>query len=89
MLTVTDNPLILAARAKALIESGEECYDALDEEHQLLLQESARAMLLAMRKPSAAILRAGATVHGRGGYSTGELDSMLVWERMIDAAESE
>lgn len=42
---MTDTPLIRAARALALSDSGEDCYDSLDEASQERLQESVRAVL--------------------------------------------
>lgn len=48
---MTDTPLIRAAHALALSDSGEDCYDSLDDAMQLKLQESARAVLASQWMP--------------------------------------
>jgi hypothetical protein len=86
---MNDKPLICGARALAKANSNEDCYDTLDESVQQRLQQSVKAISLAMRKPSAAMIRAALTLELPAGRRLHEIEAMLVWERMIDAAVSE
>ena len=49
-------------------------------------KSNARASLLALRKPSASMIRAALTVELPERRRLTELEAMLVWERMVDAA---
>jgi hypothetical protein len=86
---MTDIPLIRAVQAFMLRQSGADDFDALDVETQESLLEAVKAAALAMRKPSDAMIRAGLTLELAGGRRMTELEAMLVWERMLDAALSE
>jgi hypothetical protein len=74
---MTDTPLIRAARALALSDSGEDCFDALDPAMQEKLVESVRVVLGAVREPSEAMIEA-ANVADRGMMPwTGQYQAMI------------
>ena len=83
-------PLEKAARAMVKVESGEDCYDALDEAQQQAATEAFKAGLLAMRDPDPVMAAAGAQVvrkvHSEDGHEAFEGDAANVWRAMIDAA---
>lgn len=53
-----------AARALALSQSGEDCFDALEPEAQEALRENVRAVLRTLREPSEAMIEAAAETPG-------------------------
>lgn len=75
-------PLRKAARAKVLIESGSDDFDALSEELQEQVIESVKAVLMAIREPSEAMVMAGDEQPVLDG-------SDKRWRAMIDAAIAE
>jgi hypothetical protein len=63
-------------------------YDELSDDAKAKLIGSLRQGILAMRKPSLEMIRAGQTVMFPRGYEPTELDIIIIWERMIDVVAS-
>lgn len=88
-------PIDRAARALALSQCGEDCFDALEPEAQEALRENVRAVLLAIREPSEGMGDAGRDVTGGYPYAPHEIPKLgylqvhMIWHAMIDAALSE
>lgn len=86
------SPLTTAARALVLAQSGVDCYEDLEPEAQESAREHVRAVLLAIRDPSDAMMAAGEyDDYGPPGEGVWFGGSHLEdsWTRMIDAALSE
>jgi len=83
---MTDAPLDRAARALMKSQSGVDGLESLPNELQEGLLNDVRATLLATRKPSEAMIRAALTVELPGNHQLAELEAVLIWERMVDAA---
>lgn len=88
-----DTPLIRAARALALAQSGVDDFDALDAGLQAMLVENVRAVLLAVREPTEHMTSAGTeivqNVHAEESDIAFRSDAANVWRFMIDAALGE
>lgn len=83
---MTDTPITRAARRMALIESGTDCFDQLDEAMQERLRESVRAVLEAVREPAEASIEAGA---GASAQSFGDWHSNDLVEAGVAAIDAE
>jgi len=73
-----------AARAFALTASGADEWDALDANTQDRLKDAVCAALLAVRRPDAPVIRAGAR-KSKGFYRNSALRAEATWQVMIDA----
>jgi hypothetical protein len=98
---MTDSMIERATRALAKSQCGVDDLDGLDEEMQAKLREDVRAVIAAMREPSAAILQAMRDTVPVDGHEwdyleTERLSNGMVldapgdhWRAMIDAALTE
>ena len=73
-----------AARAFAVTASGVDEWDALDAGTQNRLKEATHAALMAIRKPGASVIRAGART-STGPYRSTTVQAEAMWQAMIDA----
>ena len=91
-----------AARALVLAQSGVDCFDDLEPEAQESAREHVRAVLRAIREPSAAMAGAGEDAGDTAAYpltsgddsydaeaALGHYGALAVWQAMIDAALAE
>jgi hypothetical protein len=84
MKPVHMSPLERAARAFALTGSGADEWDSLDAGTQDRLKEAVCAALLAIREPSASVIRAGGR-KANGVYRSNALQAEAIWQTMVDA----
>jgi hypothetical protein len=84
MKPVHISPLERAARAFALTGSGADEWDLLDAGTQDRLKEAVCAALLAIREPSAPVIRAGGR-KANGIYRSSALQAEAIWQSMVDA----
>jgi hypothetical protein len=88
---MTNTPLIRAARALVLKESGTDSFDALSDELQEQVIESVKAVMEALREPDPVMAQAGAEIvrkaHSEDGHTAFEGDAANVWRAMIDAVD--
>lgn len=83
-------PLDTAARALALSQCGEACFQGLEPEAQEALRENVRAVLQAIREPSDGKLKAGFEDYPTiWTAAITAPDQIGVWQAMIDAILSE
>jgi hypothetical protein len=86
---MTNTPLIRAARALVLKESGADSFDDLEPELQEQVIESVKTVLEALREPDPVMTHAGAEIvrkaHSEEGHIEFEGDAANVWRAMIDA----
>lgn len=86
---MTDTPLTRGVRALMLSQSGVDDFEVLDVAMQEGLLDGVRAVLAANRKPDDAMIATGkAALLQSHGRST-DIDLIVIWERMIDAAISQ
>jgi len=83
---MTETPLHRAAQALMRSQCGVDGLDTRANEMQEGLLNDVRDTLLAMRKPSEAMIRAALTVELPGNHQLAQLEAVLIWERMVDAA---
>jgi hypothetical protein len=77
-----------AARAFALVASGNDEWDNLDANTQNRLKQAVRSSLMTLYTPSTSVLRAGARKLRRT-YRSNVLRAEATWQAMIDAAVEE
>jgi len=82
-------PLEKATRAMVKVESGEDCFDALDAELQARVIESVKVVLEAVREPSDTMLCAGEAAELPSADDVRTSDLPVIYQVMIDAALAE
>lgn len=91
---MTDTPITRAARALMQVRSGVTDLEALDDEMQAQLLAEARAVLQAVRQPTAPMFRAADDAYANRTNTTGNVvlfdeDYTTIYTAMIDAAIAE
>jgi len=87
-MNMNTSSLERAARAFALAGSGIDEWDTLDASTRERLKQAVRAALMAIREPSASVIRSGARKSRRISRSSA-LQAEATWQAMIDATVEE
>lgn len=90
---MADTPMVRAARALVLSQSGSDDFDRLDGNTQANVIENVRAVVQALREPTDEMAGAGAEIIAAVGPDESvvahQSDARNVWRFMIDVALAE